>query len=163
MIKKKYIIIIIIAVLIAIPFLPLLAITGGLLYARITGTDKIDNSFALLLPNEIGFYEITADQLADRIKNKTNDNYIIVDIRDDASYDEGHIPGAINIPLNELGYRLFSLDKTKDIIVYCFTGVTSEVACQILINAGFKDVYSLTGGMKAWDYPIETSDGRVNI
>lgn len=162
MIKKKNIIIII-AVLIAIPFLPLLAITGGLAYARISGTDKIDNGFDLLLPNEAGFYEITADQLTDRIKDKADDNYIIVDIRDDASYDEAHIPGAINIPLNELGYRLFGLDKTKDIIVYCFTGVTSGVACQILINAGFKDVYNLTGGIKAWDYPIETSDGRVNI
>jgi len=163
MIKKKNIIVIIIVVLIAIPFLPLLAITGGLVYARIAGTDRIDNGFDLLLPNEAGFYEITVDQLEDRIKDKADDNYIIVDIRDDASYDEAHIPGAINIPLNELGYRLFSLDKTKDVIVYCFTGVTSEVACRIFINAGFKDVYNLTGGIKAWDYPIETSDGRVNI
>ncbi len=162
MITKKNIIIII-AVLIAIPFLPLLAIAGGLVYAHIAGTDKADDGFALVLPNEAGFYEITADQLADRIYDESGDNYIIVDIRDDASYDEAHIPGAINIPLNELGYRLFSLDKTKDIIVYCFTGVTSEVACQILVNAGFKDVYDMTGGIKAWDYPIETSDGRVNI
>jgi len=142
MITKKNIIIII-AVLIAIPFLPLLAIAGGLVYAHIAGTDKADDGFALVLPNEAGFYEITADQLADRIYDESGD--------------------AINIPLNELGYRLFSLDKTKDIIVYCFTGVTSEVACQILVNAGFKDVYDMRGGIKAWDYPIETSDGRVNI
>jgi rhodanese-related sulfurtransferase len=163
MIKKKNIVIIIIAVLVAVPFLPLLAVTGGLVYARIVGTDKTDNNFELLLPNKDGFYEITADQLEERIKNEADNNYIIVDIRDDASYDQAHIPGAINIPLNELGYRLFSLDKTKDIIVYCFRGITSEVACKILVNAGFKDVYNLTGGIKAWDYPIETSDGRVNI
>jgi rhodanese-related sulfurtransferase len=163
MIEKKKIIIIIIAVLIAIPFLPLLAVTGGLVYARIAGTDETADGFELMLPNQAGFYEISADQLADRIKDKADDNYLIVDIRDDESYDEAHIPGAINIPLNELGYRLFSLDKTKDIIVYCFTGVTSEVACRILINAGFKDVYNMTGGIRAWDYTIETSDGRVNI
>ena len=105
MITKKNIIIII-AVLIAIPFLPLLAIAGGLVYAHIAGTDKVDDGFALVLPNEAGFYEITAHQLADRIDDESDDNYIIVDIRDDASYDEAHIPGAINIPLNELGYRL---------------------------------------------------------
>jgi rhodanese-related sulfurtransferase len=162
MITKKNIIIII-AVLIAIPFLPLLAIAGGLVYAHIAGTDKADYGFALVVPNEAGFYEITTDQLKERIDDKSDNNFIIVDIRDDASFDEAHIPGAVNIPLNELGYRWFSLDKSKDIIVYCFTGVTSEVACQILVNAGFKDVYNLTGGIKAWDYAIEASDGRVNI
>ena|GEM_PF-890553 len=162
MITKKNIIVIII-VLIAIPFLPLLAIAGGLVYAHIAGTERSNDGFVFKLPNESGFYEITADQLADRIDDKRDDNFIIIDIRDDASFDAGHIPGAINIPLNELGYRVFSLDKTKDIIVYCFTGVTSEVACQILVNAGFKDVVNQIGGIKAWDYAVETSDGRINI
>jgi len=161
-ITKKNIIVIII-VLIAIPFLPLLAIAGGLVYAHIAGTERSNDGFVFKLPNESGFYEITADQLADRIDDKRDDNFIIIDIRDDASFDAGHIPGAINIPLNELGYRVFSLDKTKDIIVYCFTGVTSEVACQILVNAGFKDVVNQIGGIKAWDYAVETSDGRINI
>ncbi len=162
MITKKNIIIII-TVLIAIPFLPLLAIAGGLVYAHIAGTDKADDGFALVLPNKAGFYEITADQLADRIDDKSDDNFIIIDIRDVLSYDEAHIPGAINIPLNELGYRVFSLDKTKDIIVVCLSGVTSEVACRILVNAGFKDVLNQIGGIEAWDYAIETSDGRVDI
>ena len=162
MITKKNIVIII-AVLIAIPFLPLLAVAWPLVYANIAGTANADDGFALVVANAAGFYEITADQLRDRIDDESDDNFIIVDIRDDASFDEGHIPGAINIPLNELGYRLFSLDKTRDIIVYCFTGVTSEVACRILVNAGFKDVYDMTGGIKVWDYAIETNDGRVNI
>ncbi|MFC1676661.1 rhodanese-like domain-containing protein [Planctomycetota bacterium] len=133
------------------------------MYANIAGAKNTEDSFIFKLPNEVGFYEITTDQLKARIDDESDDNFIIIDIRDDASYDEAHIPGAINIPLNELGYRVFSLDKTKDIIVYCFTGVTSQVACQILVNAGFKDVYNVTGGIKAWNYAIETSDGRVNI
>jgi len=132
-------------------------------YANIAGTDKADDGFVFKLSNDAGFYEITAEQLRDRIEDESDQNFIIVDIRDDASFDEGHIPWAINIPLNELGYRVFNLDKTRDIIVYCFTGVTSEVACRILVNAGFKDVYDMIGGIKAWDYAIETSDGRVNI
>jgi len=140
----------------------LLLVSLGLVYANITENDNEDN-VTLVLPNQAGYYEITVDQLKERINDKSGDNFIIVDIRDDVSYDAGHIPGAINIPLNELGYRVFSIDKTKDIIVYCFTGVTSQVACQILVNAGFKDVYNVIGGIKAWDYAIETSDGRVNI
>jgi len=140
-----------------------LLITGWFVYANIAGVSKANDGFVLAVANEAGYYDITVDELKARIDDKSDDNFIIVDIRDEASYDAGHIPGAINIPLNQLGYSLFSLDKTKDIIVYCFTGVTSQVACQILVNAGFKDVYNVIGGIKAWDYAIETSDGRVNI
>ena len=140
----------------------LLLISLRFVYANIAANNN-DDGFIFKLPNEAGYYDITTDQLKVRIDDKSDTNFIIVDIRDDASYDAGHIPGAINIPLNELGYRVFGLDKTKDMIVYCFTGVTSQVACQILVNAGFKDVYNVIGGIKAWDYAIETSDGRVNI
>jgi len=139
-----------------------LLIAGWFVYADTAAVDSDDNAL-VLMPNEAGYYDITIDELKARIDDKYDDNFIIVDIRDDVSFDAGHILGAINIPLNELGYRVFSLDKTKDIIVYCFTGVTSEVACQILVNAGFKDVYNVIGGIKAWDYAIETSDGRINI
>ncbi|MFC1675493.1 rhodanese-like domain-containing protein [Planctomycetota bacterium] len=155
-IKKKNIII-------GLVLLILLGLVGTLVYANIAKVNKADDGFVVALANEAGYYDITADELKTRIDDASDDNFIIVDVRDDASYEEAHIPRAINIPLNELGYRVFSLDKTKDIIVYCFTGVTSQVACQILINAGFKDVYNMTGGIKAWDYAIETSDGRVNI
>jgi rhodanese-related sulfurtransferase len=158
MIKKKIFIILIVVLALAV-----LAIAGRLVYAKIAGVADSADGFVVKLPNEAGFYNITVDELKARIDDESDDNFIIVDIRDDASYDEGHIPWAINIPLNELGYRVFSLDKTKDIIVYCYTGVTSEVACQILLNAGFKDVYNVIGGVKAWDYAIETSDGRINI
>jgi len=153
----------VIIILMVVLALAVLAIAGRLVHARIASVADSADSFVFKLPNEAGYYDITVDELKARIDDKSNDNFIIVDIRDDESFDAGHIPGAINIPLNELGYRAFSLDKTKDIIVYCFVGVTSEVACQILVNAGFKDVYNVTGGIKAWDYAIETSNGRVNI
>jgi len=150
-------------IIIGLVLLVLLGLIGTLVYASIAQTKNTDDSFVFELPNEAGFYEISTDQLKARIDDDSDDNFIIIDIRDDASYDEAHIPGAINISLNELGYRLFGLDKTKDIIVYCFTGVTSQVACQILVNAGFKDVYNVTDGIKTWDYAIETSYGRVDI
>jgi rhodanese-related sulfurtransferase len=159
MVKKKIFIFLIVVLVLAV-----LAIAGGFAYANIAdAANNADDGFVVKLPNDAGFYEITVDELKARIDGECDDNFIIVDIRDDASYDEAHIPGAINIPLNELGYRLFSLDKTKDIIVYCVAGITSKVACQILVNAGFKDVYNVTSGVKAWDYAIETNDGRIDI
>lgn len=101
--------------------------------------------------------------LAQRIEDAADSGYIILDIRSREDYEEGHIPGALNIPLRELGYRLYELDKTKDIIVYCNIGAQSKVACEILANAGFKDVYNLTDGLKAWDYAITTGYGGVTI
>jgi len=111
----------------------------------------------------IGYYNITADGLERRIEDESDKDYIIVDVRDQAFYDEAHIPGAINIPLKELGYRMYGLDETKDIIVYCDYGGRSALAGEVLANGGFKDVYDLTCGMDNWDYPIETGDGIVSI
>jgi len=152
-------------------FLGLLWMGWGLVYANIAGAelerrvfDKSNNDVFLDVWDKAASYDnITALELKHRVDDKSDNAFIILDIRDEAAYDQGHIPGTINIPLKELGYRLFSLDKTKDIIVYCDVGVRSKVACQILTSAGFKDVYNLIGGMKVWNYAIETSDGKVSI
>ena len=133
---------------------------------KITSTVVLALAVFLSLPQAawgLSYSDIAALELKQRVDDNSDEDFIILDIRDEASYDEGHIPGAINVPLNELGYRLFSLDKTKDIIVYCDAGIRSKIACRILTTAGFKDVYDLTGGIQAWDYAIETSDGRVSI
>ena len=109
------------------------------------------------------YEEISAFELKQRLSNNNDNGYIILDIRPKTSYDLGHIPRAVNIPLDNLGYRYFELDKAKDIIIYCDLGIKSKIACQILINAGFKDVYNLTGGLQEWTYALETSNGSVNI
>lgn len=109
------------------------------------------------------YQDVSAFELKERMDDSSDAGYIILDIRQKSDYKEGHIEGAVNIPLKELGYRLFLLDKGKDIIVYCGLGLQSKVACQVLANAGFKDVYNLTDGLKAWDYGLETDGGRVNI
>jgi len=113
--------------------------------------------------NGVTYKDITTVQLKQRMDDESDTNYVILDVREEGLYDAGHIPAAVNIPLKELGYRMYSLDKTKDIIVYCQTGTRCRVACMILINGGFKDVYNLVGGMQQWDYAIETGDGRVSI
>jgi len=111
----------------------------------------------------IGYYNITADELELRIEDKSDKGYIIVDVRDQASYDKAHIPGATNIPLKELGYRMYGLDKAKDIIVYCDHGISSAISGEVLAKGGFRDVYDLSSGMDQWHYPIETGNGVVSI
>jgi rhodanese-related sulfurtransferase len=77
---------------------------------------------------------------------------VVLDVRSGEDFAAGHIRGAVNIPLADLPQRLGELEKSrsKTIIVVCQSGVTSAKASAQLDKAGFKEVYSLTGGLAAW-------------
>jgi len=76
----------------------------------------------------------------------------VVDIREGGEYKEGHIPQARHIPLTSLGEGWGELGKAGDkpIIVYCQNGNTSQSACAKLKKSGIANVYSLSGGLAAW-------------
>ncbi|MDP5277049.1 rhodanese-like domain-containing protein [Chengkuizengella axinellae] len=79
---------------------------------------------------------------------------VIVDLREEILYEEGHIPGAVNIPFAEITTRFTELDKNKKIIFVCHTGNMGESSSQFLIKNGFSDVANLSGGMAGWSGPI---------
>ena len=66
----------------------------------------------------------------------------IVDVRTRAEYNNGHIRGAVNIPLNNLSNHYSSLSKTKPVITCCASGVRSAQAKNILQANGFNEVYN---------------------
>ena len=68
-------------------------------------------------------------------------NYIIVDVRTEDEYNEGHVKGAINIPYDTIDKNV-DLDKDKTILVYCKSGKRSGIAYDKLTDLGF-DVYDL--------------------
>lgn len=74
-------------------------------------------------------------------------NSTLVDVRSEIEFDNGHMKGAINIPLDNLRERLSELDRNKEIIVYCQVGLRGYVAERILKQKDFK-VKNLTGGYK---------------
>jgi len=74
----------------------------------------------------------------------------IVDVRTAAEFQGGFIPGAKNIPLDELPAAVGTLDKSKPVLLYCATGNRSVSAMQILKDAGFEKVYNLTAGIAGW-------------
>ena len=85
---------------------------------------------------------------------------LIVDVRSETEYAQGRIPGAVNIPYDQLGDRLSEIDaaKTDEIVVLCRSGYRARIAEKILIEAGYSDVRDLVGHMNTWDragYPIE--------
>lgn len=77
---------------------------------------------------------------------------VILDVREPADFAAGHVRDAKNIPLKELSKRVGELDKfkSKSVIVVCNSGTQSSKATAQLTNAGFTDVFSLSGGLAAW-------------
>ncbi len=84
----------------------------------------------------------------------------VLDVRDPAEFAAGHILGARNMPLAQLGARAADLDKLKGkpVIVYCDGGSRASSAMPVLKQRGFAEVYNLTGGYAAWQQaglPVE--------
>ncbi len=77
---------------------------------------------------------------------------IIVDVRDAAEFAAGYVRDAKNIPLKELPQRVAELEKfkSKAVVVMCQEGMRSSKATTQLKKAGFNEVYSLSGGLTAW-------------
>lgn len=74
----------------------------------------------------------------------------LVDVRTAREFATGHIPGAVNIPVQELGRRIGELDaKERPIVVYCRSGKRSGSAARILRRAGYSEVHDL-GSISRW-------------
>jgi rhodanese-related sulfurtransferase len=85
---------------------------------------------------------------------------LVLDVRDAEHYASGHLPRSRHIPLGELSNRMGEIEKFKSrpVIVTCQKGVTSAKAARMLRHAGFTSVYSLKGGLAAWQQaslPVE--------
>jgi len=113
--------------------------------------------FRAKLSYELGPYSLKA-----LLDDKTNDTLYVVDVRSPAAYAEGHIPGAVNLPLQDLPGKMASLPRDKTIVTYC-----GSITCQMapkaaleLAQKGFK-VVQLDGGLKEWHsygYPVKIDD-----
>jgi NADPH-dependent 2,4-dienoyl-CoA reductase/sulfur reductase-like enzyme/rhodanese-related sulfurtransferase len=79
----------------------------------------------------------------------------LLDVREADEYKLGKIEGAENIPLNYLRDRLKELPRERRIIVYCAAGLRAYLACRILSQNGFSEVYNLSGGYKTYEFVTE--------
>ena len=94
-----------------------------------------------------GITPITVEQA----KAKLHDpNVQFVDVRTPAEHKLHHYPNFINIPLSVIIKRWNELDKDKEVIVICQSGMRSARAAKFLQDQGFQKVYNLRGGMMKW-------------
>jgi NADPH-dependent 2,4-dienoyl-CoA reductase/sulfur reductase-like enzyme/rhodanese-related sulfurtransferase len=105
--------------------------------------------------NMAGF--IASNVLQDRIRfihaeqwTALSQQSLIVDVRGEQEFAQGHIAGAINIPLKDLRNQLASLPKDKPIILYCMVGLRSYIAYRLLCQHGFEALTTLSGGYKTY-------------
>ncbi|WP_371069379.1 rhodanese-like domain-containing protein [Sediminibacillus sp. JSM 1682029] len=96
--------------------------------------------------------EITAKELQ-RFMEK-DQTLTIIDVRETAEVADGKIPGAVNIPLGLLEFRMHDLDKSAEYILVCRSGGRSAQAVRFLENQGF-DAINMAGGMLAWEGKTE--------
>lgn len=75
---------------------------------------------------------------------------VVIDVRNDAEWNDGHLPAAVHIPLGRLSDRVAHLPKGQPLMMQCASGARSSIAASVLRRAGFGDVSNLTGGYQAW-------------
>ena len=107
------------------------------------------------------FKNITPDEAAEMMA--TESGYVIVDVRGKEEYDKGHIPGAINVPIDSLKQDIRNneaipelADKKKVYMIYCRSGRRSNEAAKLLSSFGYKHIYEF-GGIIDWKGEIEAS------
>lgn len=76
----------------------------------------------------------------------TPEDALLLDVRTPQEVAAGAIPGAVNIPVDNLRDRLSEIPKNKKIVVYCRVGLRGYIAARILMQNGWKEVYNLSGG-----------------
>lgn len=102
-----------------------------------------------------GYRDVTPVEARDLIASEKD--LVIIDVS--PIYALGHLEGAISIPINQLDAKIPSLDKTKPYLVYCHSDAVSISGAQKLVQAGFPNVYRLSGNYEGWvaaGYPVTT-------
>jgi NADPH-dependent 2,4-dienoyl-CoA reductase/sulfur reductase-like enzyme/rhodanese-related sulfurtransferase len=109
---------------------------------------------ANILRGEINL--VTPETIKKAINKVIEDDWQIVDVRTPKEYDEeGFIPGAILIPIDELRMRYKELDPDKKTALYCKVGYRSYLGTKILKDLGFKEVYNISGGYMGYKSDLE--------
>lgn len=100
------------------------------------------------------FTQISQEQ-AKKIMD-TETGYVILDVRTIEEYENGHIPGAILLPYDQIPQKAESIltDKNQKILVYCRSGNRSKIGSASLVDLGYSDVLEF-GGINTWPYEIE--------
>ncbi len=100
------------------------------------------------------YMNINPEKVKEMMEN--SEEFVLLDVRSEEEFSEGHIPGAIVIPHEEILKRAEAELPEKDVpvFVYCRSGRRSKIAAEALVSLGYSEVYEF-GGIIDWPYEIE--------
>jgi rhodanese-related sulfurtransferase len=75
---------------------------------------------------------------------------VVLDVRSPEEFAAGHVPGAVNIPYDQVAARLAEVPKDKDLVLYCRSGRRVAIAAEVLAQNGYTRLEHLEGDMPAW-------------
>ena len=95
------------------------------------------------------YFRISADEASEM---HGNDDVVFIDVRRPDEYAEGHIKGAMFIPVDDVIQRVDELPKDKKLLFICAQGVRSGLACEMAAAMGFdsENLYNIEEGTEAW-------------
>jgi phage shock protein E len=96
---------------------------------------------------------VSQQALLERVDGK--DAPYVLDVRTTEEFVAGHVPGAVNIPHDQLASRLAEVPKDRDVVLYCRSGRRAALAGEVLAQAGYTRLEHLEGDITAW-----TQQGR---
>ena len=106
-----------------------------------------------ILISSCSIWHITNDIDIDEFRKKmASQNYVLVDVRTEKEFDDGHIENALNIDYFSTTFsdEISNIGLEKPVLVYCRSGNRSGKSMRIMSDLGFKEVYNLIGGIKGW-------------
>jgi rhodanese-related sulfurtransferase len=128
----------------------ILFILTGCLSGQSDGSQEESDESAVVSSDVFSFNEAWMD----------SEDALLLDVRTDGEYADGHIPGSYLIPVQELEQRLDEISQYRNgkVFVYCRSGNRSMTAASILEENGFTDIVNLSGGIRDWQaagLPVE--------
>ena len=101
---------------------------------------------------------ISQESLLER-QQKGDETLYVLDVRSPEEYASGHVPGAVNIPYDQVASRIAEVPKDKDVVLYCRSGRRAGIAAEVLAGQGYERLQHLEGDIVAWTdkgRPVET-------
>ncbi len=109
-------------------------------------------------PDSTKVVSISAVELHERRESEAAP--VVIDVRTPDEYASGHIPGAVNVPFDQVAQRIAEIDAPHGVALYCMVGPRARKGESALLAAGYEKIFHLEGGLAAWqaaDLPIEST------